>query len=104
MSDTPEQTGGTLVEQKSATVIPTRPSKTDWPPIILSCVVTVGYFMTLVFVLTQPIPKESERVIDVMIGTLTTVWIMTMTYFFSTTAGSTKKTDLLAKAGPVDPH
>lgn len=72
-------------------------------PILLAVVITIGYFAALVFVLTQPVPKDSERIIDMMLGTLTTVWIMAVSYFFGTTAGSAQKTELLAKAGPVEP-
>jgi hypothetical protein len=73
-------------------------------PILLAVIITGGYFASLVFVLTQPVPKESERIIDMMLGTLTTVWIMSVSYFFGTTAGSAKKTELIAKGGPVDIH
>lgn len=74
----------------------------DLAPILLSSLITLGYFAALVYVLTKPIPKESERIIDMMLGTLTSVWIMSVSYFFGTTASSAKKTELIAKAGPVD--
>lgn len=81
---------------------PIRKRKWDLAPILLAIVITIGYFAALVFVLTQPVPKESERIIDMMLGTLTTVWIMAVSYFFGTTASSEKKTELIAKAGPVE--
>lgn len=74
----------------------------DLAPILLAIVITAGYFAALVFVLTQPVPKESERIIDIMIGALMTQWGVAMAYFFGTTAGSAKKTELIAKAGPVE--
>lgn len=80
-----------------------KPRRWNVAPMLLAVVITLGYFAALVFVLTQPVPKESERIIDMMLGTLTTVWIMAVSYFFGTTAGSAKKTELLAKAGPVEP-
>jgi len=67
----------------------------------LCIVITCGYFATLMFVLTQPIPHESERIIDMMIGTLTAVWLMAVSYFFGTTAGSARKNEMLAKAEPI---
>lgn len=76
--------------------------KWDLAPIMLAIVITGGYFAALVFVLTQAIPKESERIVDMMIGSLMTQWGVAMAYFFGTTAGSAKKTELIAKAGPVD--
>lgn len=74
----------------------------DLAPILLAIVITAGYFAALGFVLTQPVPKESERVIDMMLGTLTTVWIMAVSYFFGTTAGSARKSEIIAKSGPVE--
>lgn len=105
MSDGP--TDSTMVgpvAPPSATVTPSRKRPRNWAPILLTALITVGYFSALVFVLTQPVPKESERIIDMMLGTLTTVWIMAVSYFFGTTAGSERKTEYLAKSGPVDPH
>ena len=84
--------------------VPSAPRRRwDLAPMLLAVVITSGYFAALVFVLTQPVPKESERIIDMMLGTLTTVWIMAVSYFFGTTAGSAQKTELLAKSGPVEP-
>lgn len=74
----------------------------DAAPILLAVIITAGYFSALVFVLNHPIPKESERIIDMMLGTLTTVWIMSVSYFFGTTASSARKNEIIAKAGPVE--
>ena len=82
--------------------VPPKRRRWDFAPILLAVVITGGYFAALVFVLTQPVPKDSERIIDMMLGTLTTVWIMAVSYFFGTTANSAKKTELIAKGGPVD--
>lgn len=81
-----------------------RKIRRDYAPVILATILTIGYFCVLTYVLTQPIPKDSERIVDMMIGSLLTQWIVAMGYFFNTTAGSAKKTELLAKSGPVDPH
>lgn len=83
--------------------VPSKPRRRwDLAPMLLAIVITAGYFAALVFVLTQPVPKESERIIDMMLGTLTTVWIMAVSYFFGTTAGSARKNEIIAKAGPVE--
>lgn len=82
-----------------------KPLKRDTAPVLLAGLITVGYFSALVFVLLQPVPKDSERIIDMMLGTLTTVWIMAVSYFFGTTAGSAEKTKMIAKADKIDlPH
>ena len=104
MSDEPEQTGGTLVEQKSATLIPSRASKRDWTPAILTGLIMGGFFYVLHYLLNEKVPVESRDIVLQMIETLKNVVIMCVGYYFGTTQGSEKKTDLLAKAGPVDTH
>lgn len=79
----------------------TPPRRWNLAPIFLCIVITCGYFATLIFVLTQSIPPESERIIDMMIGTLTAVWLMSVSYFFGTTANSARKNEIIAKAGAV---
>lgn len=83
---------------------PTHKPRRRWDaaPITLAVIITGGYLATLVFVLTQAIPKESERVVDMMIGSLITQWGVAMAYFFGTTAGSSRKNEIIAKAGPVE--
>ena len=78
------------------------PRRWNVAPILLAIIITSGYFAALVFVLTNPVIKESERIIDMMLGTLTAAFIMVLNYFFGSTAGSAKKTELIARAGPVD--
>jgi len=76
-------------------------STEGWAPVILGSFLTVGIFAVLVFVLTQPVPQESVRIIDMIIGSILTQWVMAMGYFFGTTSSSAKKTELLAKAEPI---
>ena len=73
----------------------------EYAPFVLAIILTTGYFTTLWYLLTHEIPEVSQRVIDVMIGNLTIVWSGSMAYFYSTTAGSSKKTELLAHADPI---
>lgn len=88
--------------------MPDEPTKTkprrrwDIAPILLAIVITGGFFAALGFALTQSIPKESERIVDMMIGSLMTQWGVAMAYFFGTTAGSSRKNEIIAKAGPVE--
>ena len=104
MSDESEQTGGTLVEQRSSTIIPARVGKRDWTPAILTGLIMGGFFYVLHYLLNQKVPVESRDIVLQMIETLKNVVIMCVGYYFGTTQGSEKKTDLLAKAGPVDPR
>lgn len=77
--------------------------KHDRTAYMLSMLLTLGYFGLLFAAFTLHIPEESQRIVDMMIGNYTIVWTGSMAYFFNTTAGSAKKTDLIAKSGPVHP-
>lgn len=84
-------------------VTPPKPLRQKWnSPLILAFLLTVGFFATLWYVLIFPVQQGSERVLDIMLGSLTTVWIGSMHYFYNSTAGSQKKTDLLARALPSE--
>ena len=103
MSDE-QATGGTVVQQQSETVIPNRPLRVDWPPLIFAGVLTLAYtgiVITLMFI--KP-PEGSATIVVPLVNRLGDVFMMAMAYLYVTTASSNKKTDLLAKAGPVDPH
>lgn len=63
----------------------------DSTPKILAYVLTAGYFTFIAAILFHPVPKESERVIDMMLGSLSTVWIGAMTYYHGSSAGSALK-------------
>ena len=71
-------------------------------PSLLAIFVTFGFFGVLVFMLLQPIPAASRDVLNIMLGALGTAWTAIIMFFFGSSAGSDKKTDLLAKAQPVD--
>lgn len=98
-------TGQTVVAQRTSVLTTNGGPKRrlDWFPIFLALVVTTGYLYVLYLLFTVEIPKGNESVIMIMIGTLTGAWMMVLGYFYQSTAHSAKKTDLLAKSGPVDP-
>lgn len=99
-----EQSGGAVIEQKSATIIPSGVVKRDWTPAILTSFIMGGFFYVLHYLLNEKVPMESRDIVLQMIETLKNVVIMCVGYYFGTTQGSEKKTDLLAKAGPVVPN
>lgn len=57
----------------------------------LAVAVTMGFFGTLGYMLLEPVPSGSERVIDVMLGSLGTAWIAVVSYYFGSSHGSAKK-------------
>lgn len=71
-------------------------------PTMLAIVVTLGFFGVLTFMLIQPIPAASRDVLNILLGSLGTAWTAIIMFFFGSSAGSDKKTDILAKAQPVD--
>ncbi len=73
----------------------------DRIPAILALGITSGFFLLLFIMLKFPPPPASEKVMDIMLGALTTAWIAVVTYYFGSSAGSAQKTDLLAQAPPI---
>jgi len=72
-------------------------------PAILAISVTLGFFGLLVLTALHAAPVGSERVMDVMTGSLGMAWISIMNYYFGSSAGSAEKTRLLSLAPPVKP-
>lgn len=64
---------------------------------ILGCAITMGFFGVLFYMLNYPVPKEAERVIDVMLGSLGTAWIAVVSYYFGSSSSSNRKHDLIDK-------
>lgn len=70
-------------------------------PGLLAILVTFGFFALLALCAFHDMPASSEKILDVMTGSLGTAWIMIITYYFGSSAGSDRKTELLARAPPV---
>ena len=76
-----------------------KPSKM---PALLSAVVTLGYFAILIGMMTGWLKVSDSQALLIMLGSLGTAWGMVMAFWFGTTSGSARKTDLLAQAPPVE--
>jgi len=68
----------------------------DWTPKVLGFIITLGFFGILVFMLKHDIPDKSRDVLNIMLGALGTAWISVVTYYFGSSAGSDRKTEMLA--------
>lgn len=64
----------------------------DRVPDILALFLTVGFFLTLYMVANYPIQKSAAATVDIMIGSISTVWLLAMGYYFGSSAGSKLKT------------
>jgi hypothetical protein len=76
----------------------------DWVPKVLAMAVTVGFFGILMLMAFQPLPGPNKDLVNVIVGALGTAWISIIGYYFGTSAGSMRKTELLAKPSvPITP-
>lgn len=69
-------------------------------PGALTFVITGGFFGILGWMLTHPDMPHSEPLL-VMLGSLGTAWTTSIAFWFGTTVGSQRKTNLLAQADAV---
>lgn len=65
-------------------------------PALLSIIVTLGYFGLLVGIMTDNLHIDDSQALLLMLGSLTTAWGVVMAFWFGTTSGSSKKTDIIA--------
>lgn len=70
-------------------------------PALLSLGVTAGYFVILVGMLAGWLKASDSQALLIMLGSLGTAWGMVMAFWFGTTSGSARKTDLLAQSQPA---
>ena len=68
----------------------------DWVPKALAMSVTGGFFGVLLLMTLKELPPENSNLVNVVIGALGTAWISIIGYYFGTSAGSMRKTELLA--------
>lgn len=68
----------------------------DRLPMILSLLVTFGFFGVLFLAFVKGVNDQSRDLANIMIGTLGTAWVSVITYYFGSSAGSAQKTELLS--------
>mgnify|MGYP000944274789 FL=1 len=68
----------------------------DKTPQILAYLVTLGFFGLLAFMCMSQPPKGSETLLNIMVGSLGSAWIAIVSYYFGSSSGSERKTELLA--------
>jgi hypothetical protein len=73
-----------------------------WVTPALAVLVTLGFFGLLTVTMFHAVPAGSEKVVDVMTGSLGTAWIMVVTFYFGSNAHSERQTELLAQAPSIN--
>ena len=68
----------------------------DHVPGILALGLTLGFFGALTGFALYPIQPGAKVLLDTMVGSLGTVWIMSMSYYFGSSIGSTRKTEMMS--------
>lgn len=67
----------------------------DWTPKALAIGITLGFFGLLAFLLRTEPPAGSRDILNIMLGSLGSAWIGVVTYYFGSSAGSDRKTELM---------
>jgi hypothetical protein len=67
----------------------------------LSWVITIGFFISLIATFVFKVPTENKDMMTYLVVTLQNGTILAWSYYYGSSAGSSVKTDLLAKAEPI---
>lgn len=71
----------------------------DATPTILAVFVVVAWGLIQWFLLTHVVPPPMIQIVARVLGTLDAALMMVLSYYFGSSAGSAKKTELLAQQG-----
>jgi hypothetical protein len=71
-------------------------------PATLSLLITGGFFGALGYLLHYGKPDQGGDALMILLGALGTAWSGVTAFWFGSTSGSQRKTDLLAQSKPVD--
>ena len=70
----------------------------DWMPLALGLGTTIAFMGLLVLLVFRVIPKENETVFNILLGSLGSAWVSVISYYFGSSAGSDKKTEIMGRA------
>jgi len=64
-------------------------------PAFLAAATTFGFFSLLFLLFFKAFPPESKDILNVMLGTVGSSWTGIVGYYFGSSSGSAKKTEML---------
>ena len=67
----------------------------DWMPKALGILITVGFFGMLYWMMRHQVPPENKDMLNILLGSLGSSWIGVVSYYFGSSAGSARKTELI---------
>ena len=73
----------------------------DWTPKVLGIAITLGFFGLLAYLMKREPPAGSRDILNIMLGSLGSAWIGVVTYYFGSSAGSARKTELMSAKQPT---
>jgi len=68
----------------------------DWTPKVLGITITIGFFGLLSWLLCKEPPEKSRDILNIMMGSLGSAWIGVVSYYFGSSVGSARKTELMS--------
>lgn len=73
----------------------------SWVPAALSVVITLGFFLLLLGMMTDNLNIKDSQALLILLGSLATAFAQVMNFWFGTTSNSSRKDDIIAQAQPI---
>lgn len=94
------ETLASLAVQDRASARQMQISTKSWTAPFLAMFVTFGFFGVLAVMMFYQLPQATHDALMLMLGSLGTAWTGVIAYYFGSSAGSDRKTELLAQSTP----
>jgi len=70
--------------------------------LILAWFVVLGFYILTYFLMVQPIPKDSNQVVFMLFGTISTGFGTVLGFFFGSSQSSGEKDEMIHRSKPLD--